>query len=458
MAVASSGLRGLATHRAATWTSPIRSSATVPSTWSSCRGRSSRSTRSTPSPRCTASIGGCRRSAGVIRFDHRGMGMSSRIGADKITPACWAEDVGRGDGRGRLRTARRSSASGFTAMSALFLAGDRPERVANLVIVNGAGEGAVGAGLRRRTRRPAWPVRSRRSRSNPTPWSRASTSLELVAPSVVRRSCIPRRGGTRREIARRRRAWPAGRARRWRTPTCATNSPHITAPTLVLHRKDSAFVPVGHGRYLAEHIAGARYVELPGADALYWVGDSTPIARRDRRVHHRRPRRCGRRTRAHHNCVHRHRRLDATRRRPRRRPVARPARQPRHHRPPRTRTVPRYRSQHRRRRLRRDLHQPQCRASTVRDRDRRRGPPARHRGPRRHPRGRGRGARRRHRRHGGAHRCAGVGALAGPSEVLVSSTVREIVTGFTPHIRRARRARTQGCAGPLAGVFARARK
>ena len=39
----------------------------------------------------------------------------------------------------------------------------------------------------------------------------------------------------------------------------------------------SAFVPVGHGRYLAEHIAGARYVELPGADTLYWVGDTSPI-------------------------------------------------------------------------------------------------------------------------------------------------------------------------------------
>ena len=30
----------------------------------------------------------------VIRFDHRGMGMSSRIGsADTITPSCWAEDA-----------------------------------------------------------------------------------------------------------------------------------------------------------------------------------------------------------------------------------------------------------------------------------------------------------------------------------------------------------------------------
>jgi class 3 adenylate cyclase len=52
---------------------------------------------------------------------------------------------------------------------------------------------------------------------------------------------------------------------------------HITAPTLVLHRKDSSFVPVEHGRYLAEHIAGARFVELPGADTLYWVGDSAAI-------------------------------------------------------------------------------------------------------------------------------------------------------------------------------------
>jgi class 3 adenylate cyclase len=51
----------------------------------------------------------------------------------------------------------------------------------------------------------------------------------------------------------------------------------ITAPTLILHRDSSRFVPVGHGRYLAEHIAGSRYVELPGADALYWVGDTAPL-------------------------------------------------------------------------------------------------------------------------------------------------------------------------------------
>jgi class 3 adenylate cyclase len=31
---------------------------------------------------------------------------------------------------------------------------------------------------------------------------------------------------------------------------------------------------VGHGRYLAEHIPGAKYVELPGEDHLFYVGDT----------------------------------------------------------------------------------------------------------------------------------------------------------------------------------------
>ena len=44
--------------------------------------------------------------------------------------------------------------------------------------------------------------------------------------------------------------------------------PTIQAPTLILHRTGDALIPVAAGRYLAEHIAGARYVELPGTDHL----------------------------------------------------------------------------------------------------------------------------------------------------------------------------------------------
>jgi class 3 adenylate cyclase len=47
--------------------------------------------------------------------------------------------------------------------------------------------------------------------------------------------------------------------------------PLIHAPALVLHRKDYPFIPIQHGRYRAEHLPGAKLVELPGADAsLVW--------------------------------------------------------------------------------------------------------------------------------------------------------------------------------------------
>jgi class 3 adenylate cyclase len=46
--------------------------------------------------------------------------------------------------------------------------------------------------------------------------------------------------------------------------------PAIRVPTLVLHRVGDRIITVEHGRYLAEHIPGARLVELPRADHLWW--------------------------------------------------------------------------------------------------------------------------------------------------------------------------------------------
>jgi class 3 adenylate cyclase len=47
--------------------------------------------------------------------------------------------------------------------------------------------------------------------------------------------------------------------------------PLVQAPTLVLHRRDFPLLPIEHGRYLAEHLPNARLVELPGADGpLTW--------------------------------------------------------------------------------------------------------------------------------------------------------------------------------------------
>lgn len=49
--------------------------------------------------------------------------------------------------------------------------------------------------------------------------------------------------------------------------------PAIRASTLVLHRAGDRVVPVGCGRYLAEHIPDARFVELQGNDHLWVAGD-----------------------------------------------------------------------------------------------------------------------------------------------------------------------------------------
>ncbi|HKG26123.1 MAG TPA: LuxR C-terminal-related transcriptional regulator, partial [Thermomicrobiales bacterium] len=47
--------------------------------------------------------------------------------------------------------------------------------------------------------------------------------------------------------------------------------------TLVLHRTGDLVCPAAGGRYLADRIPGARYVELPGADHLPFAGDQDAI-------------------------------------------------------------------------------------------------------------------------------------------------------------------------------------
>jgi class 3 adenylate cyclase len=51
----------------------------------------------------------------------------------------------------------------------------------------------------------------------------------------------------------------------------------ISAPTLVVHRSQDRVADVHNGRYCAEHIVGAKYVELPGEDHWWWIGDSEAV-------------------------------------------------------------------------------------------------------------------------------------------------------------------------------------
>ena len=211
----------------------------------------------------------------VIRFDYRGIGLSSRMPSmNMLGPAYWAEDaIAVMDAVGCEQVT--IFAPSFHAMNGLVLAADYPERVRSLVVVNGAA---------RVLWAPDYPVGAQAGRADPfmtvalepDAVDQGFDVLRVLAPSVARNDAF--------------RAWWDLAGNRAGPPSMAravskvvTESDvrealaRISAPTLILHRVGSIFVPVGHGHYLAEHIAGSRFVELPGADVLYWVGDTAPM-------------------------------------------------------------------------------------------------------------------------------------------------------------------------------------
>jgi pimeloyl-ACP methyl ester carboxylesterase len=49
--------------------------------------------------------------------------------------------------------------------------------------------------------------------------------------------------------------------------------PSIHVPTLVLHRRTDALIPVALGRDLASRIPGSKYIEYPEGDHVFWTGD-----------------------------------------------------------------------------------------------------------------------------------------------------------------------------------------
>lgn len=53
--------------------------------------------------------------------------------------------------------------------------------------------------------------------------------------------------------------------------------PAIGVPSLVIHRADDQVEPVGAGRYVAASIPGATFVELDGADHWPWAGNQTAL-------------------------------------------------------------------------------------------------------------------------------------------------------------------------------------
>ncbi|MFZ1178174.1 MAG: adenylate/guanylate cyclase domain-containing protein [Mycobacterium sp.] len=211
----------------------------------------------------------------VIRFDHRGIGLSSRVPSlDVIGPESWAKDaiaVMNAVGCERATILAPS----FTSLAGLVLAADYPERVNSLLIVNGGA----------RTLRAAdYPMGAEVDAADPYTTigiepdavEQGFDILSIIAPSVVGNDAFR----SWWDMAGNRAASPSmARAfiKAIRAGDVRDRLDRITAPTLILHRDNPSFSPVGHAQYLAERIAGARLVELPGEDVLYWVGDTAPM-------------------------------------------------------------------------------------------------------------------------------------------------------------------------------------
>jgi class 3 adenylate cyclase len=191
-----------------------------------------------------------------------------------IGPKFWAEDaIAVMDAVGCDQAT--VFAPSYTATSGLILAADYPERVRGLVVANGAA---------RTLWAPDYPFGADMSLTEPfmtvgiepDAVERGFDTLQIIAPSVAGDDAFR----TWWDLAGNRAASPSMARAVNKVVTEADVRDalaRITAPTLILHRDRSIFIPVEHGRYLAEHIAGSRYVELSGADVLYWVGDTAPM-------------------------------------------------------------------------------------------------------------------------------------------------------------------------------------
>ena len=202
----------------------------------------------------------------VIRFDRRGTGVSDRLRLELLPPwESWAEELAVVlDAVGSQRAAVIAQLD--AGPMALMFASTRPERTSALVLVNTTARWAVAddypIGLPRE-------VLDARLQWFDQRWGTEEMAA-IIAPSRADDAQF------RRWSARFQRATaPPGAMAALQRALAEIDArpllPLIQAPTLILHRRDSAFVPYSHGQYLADHIAGAKLVELPGTEqTIVW--------------------------------------------------------------------------------------------------------------------------------------------------------------------------------------------
>jgi class 3 adenylate cyclase len=208
----------------------------------------------------------------LILFDKRGVGMSDPVPIQSLPSIeAWIDDV-----RAVMDAARSDRAALITTLGGglmgLVFAATHPDRLRALVVVDGWARARAA---------PDYPVGlssedvRRRVEQTETGWGRG-VMLDSFAPSM---RAIP---GLREAWGRYERfAASPGVARAMISNLLELDVRHVLSaihvPTLVIQHADAAMIGPGFGRYIAERIAGARYVELPGIDNLIWAGDQAAI-------------------------------------------------------------------------------------------------------------------------------------------------------------------------------------
>jgi pimeloyl-ACP methyl ester carboxylesterase/class 3 adenylate cyclase len=206
----------------------------------------------------------------VIVFDKRGTGASDAVPLGALpTIEQWVDDVGVVmDAAGVEQAAILST--GVGASMATVFAATKPHRTTALVLVSGAAlivrNEEYPAGLPKRLVDQA--VATYREGFGREDNAYATSYFPSLADDPAVRSWFARF----QRIA----LTPAIAEGIWRwgfDVDVRSVLPAIQAPTLVMHRSDDSFLPIAHGRYMAEHIPNARFVELPGADHSFFAGD-----------------------------------------------------------------------------------------------------------------------------------------------------------------------------------------
>lgn len=219
-------------------------------------------------PFYAAYLGRLGRFARLILFDKRGTGLSDRVSVGTLNER--VDDIRAVmDALGIGRAAIYGISEGGP-LSLLFAA-THPERVSGLVIYGS---------FPRRTWAPDYPLgvsaEAWRQQTEFTERNWPVVDLERWAPSVAHDNQFKEWLGEVRRYG----ASP-GTARELMDVIGELDVrpvlPAIRVPTLVMHRSADATIPKAMSRLIADGIPGATFVELDGADHLPWTGDTEAL-------------------------------------------------------------------------------------------------------------------------------------------------------------------------------------